>query len=142
MYIKYCSVSGIGLSLSESVVSDLLNRKEVVSSWQPWGPGLDEDLDCGPSLSSVIAWSPAEPFVKQTSRPNCWVKWVRGSGVLYDVPYSLSGCFAFHMSFARWRMLDGVPCEFARIAILAACGNLLWFMLCSLSGVVDGGSVP
>ena len=39
----------------EAVVSDLLNRKEVVSSWQPWGLGLDDDLDCGPSPSRVIA---------------------------------------------------------------------------------------
>ena len=57
-------MSGIGLSLDEAVVSNLLNRKEVVSSWQPWGPGLDDDLDCGPFPSRVIAVSPAEPFVK------------------------------------------------------------------------------
>ena len=32
----------------EAVVSDLLNRKEA-------GLGLDDDLDCGPSPSRVIA---------------------------------------------------------------------------------------
>ena len=30
--------------------------------------------------------SPADPFVKQTSLPNSCVIWVRGSGVLYDLP--------------------------------------------------------
>lgn len=44
------------------------------------------DLDVGPSPSKVMAVSPAVPFAKHTSLPNCCVKYVCGSGHLYECP--------------------------------------------------------
>ena len=47
------------------------------------------DLDVGPSPSRsrmAVSVSPADPFAKQTSLPNCCVKYVSGSGLLYDCP--------------------------------------------------------
>ena len=43
---------------------------KIASSWQLL---LGDDLDFGPSPSKEIASSPAVPFARQTSLPNCVV---------------------------------------------------------------------
>ena len=43
---------------------------KIASSWQLV---LGDDLDFGPSPSKEIASSPAVPFARQTSLPNCCV---------------------------------------------------------------------
>ena len=81
------------------------------------------DLDVGPSPSKEMAVSPAVPFAKHTSLPNCCVKYVCGSGHLYECPYNWFGCFDLYKVFACCRMLKGVSLDIERFAIFDAYGR-------------------
>jgi len=67
----HCGLSAfLSMIRWKAFVSVQFVKRDMAPLWQLT---LGDDLVRGPSPSKVIASRPAEPFAKQTSRPNIWV---------------------------------------------------------------------